>query len=211
MLSTTDPASRRSPPSRRGLSLIELMIVVVILGALVAIVIPSFNVSESNAKDDVVVAEMRQLRQAFCSFYTDNYPDASAVADIADYGLWPLFSTNDPPAGLNATLASYDPANRLGWRGPYALMEKSGQPVHLANGQPQDSAEGGSGPTAEIPVILDPYGGYYRVMLPDGASADLYLVCTGPDRKLQTAPSSTNGFGRLVAAHDDSVLPLLNP
>ncbi|MFA7174882.1 MAG: prepilin-type N-terminal cleavage/methylation domain-containing protein [Kiritimatiellia bacterium] len=37
--------------SRKGFSLIELMIVIVIIGALVAIILPQFNASESEAKD----------------------------------------------------------------------------------------------------------------------------------------------------------------
>jgi prepilin-type N-terminal cleavage/methylation domain-containing protein len=37
--------------NRKGFSLVELMIVVVIIGALVAIILPQFNMSESEAKD----------------------------------------------------------------------------------------------------------------------------------------------------------------
>lgn len=205
-----------APPSRRGFSLIELMIVVAIFGALVAIIIPSFGYSEQSAKNDVVIAEMHQIREAFARFYQDNYPSDDKLSAMASYGLWPLFTTNTPPNGLDSIVRiGYDDANRLGWRGPYALMEKSDQPVYLKNGQPKNTTEegGGSGTPATIPVALDPYDGYYRVLHPDSDPdpVNLYLVCTGPDCTLQTKPSSTDAFGRLVAVGDDTVLPLRKP
>ena len=49
---TTNLSSKTAEKrARAGFSLIELMIVVVIIGALVAIIIPQFNASESEAKD----------------------------------------------------------------------------------------------------------------------------------------------------------------
>lgn len=213
MLSYAEHGRGCAPAVRRGFSLIELMIVVAILGALVAIIIPSFGTSEQSAKDDVVVSEMRQLREAFAQFYLDNYPSDDALKDMAKYGLWPLFTTNAPPAPLASVVrVGYDAANRLGWRGPYALMEKSDQSVYLQTGQIKDVAEGTvSGAVTAIPVALDPYGGYYRVTAPASDPTDLYLVCTGPDRTLQTPPTSTDAYGRLVAVGDDTVLPLRKP
>ena len=213
MLSYAEHGRGCAPAARRGFSLIELMIVVAILGALVAIIIPSFGFSEQSAKDDVVVSEMRQLREAFAQFYLDNYPSDDNVAKMANYGLWPLFTTNAPPDhSASVARIGYDAANRLGWRGPYALMEKSDQSVYLQAGQIKDAAEGTvSGSAAAIPVALDPYGGYYRVTVPASDPADLYLVCTGPDRTLQTPPTATDAFGRLTAVGDDTVLPLRKP
>jgi prepilin-type N-terminal cleavage/methylation domain-containing protein len=216
MFSFTDPVFGLKTSARYAFSLIELMIVVAILGALVMIIIPAFGTSEQSAKDDVVIAEMRQLREAFGRFYSDTYPTSDDLEYLTTYGLWPLFTTNALPSALESIIPAngYDPANALGWRGPYALMEKRGQTVYLQNGQPKDTAsENGAGTTDEIPVALDPYGGYYRVMAPNDAPSDLYLVCTGPDRTLETKPTSIDTYGRLTApdGSDDTVLPLLKP
>ena len=200
--------------SSLAFSLVELMIVITILGALVAIIIPAFSYSEQSAKADAVTAEMRQLRQSFAHFYQDNYPSDIKLQSLATYGLWPLFSTNALPAELASVIhdiGSYDVANRLGWRGPYALAEGTNLTVCLQNGQPPT----GAAPRQAIPVVYDPYGGYYRVLAPEVggvlSASSLYLVCTGPDRTLQINPAAVE-FGRIKTPSphetDDTLLPL---
>jgi prepilin-type N-terminal cleavage/methylation domain-containing protein len=204
-----------------GFSLIELMIVIVILGALVAIIVPMFSYSESDAKDDAVTSEMRAIQSAYIDFYNDNFPHNGELGNLSFYGLYPLCFTNEP-AGYSgahggtwseAVRGEYDPYNNLGWNGPY-LMQEGTNRVDIANaGQEEDS--GGM----IIPIVKDPYGGYYRVLSAYAESEKMSLICTGRNRKLQTTSTDTNeqGWVEAIASgvdgdgdrYDDTALPLL--
>ncbi len=62
---------------RAGFSLIELLIVIVILGGLVAVVAPGLMDSADQAKRDTVCLKMNDLKKRFDMFSLDNgsYPD----------------------------------------------------------------------------------------------------------------------------------------
>ena len=62
---------------RAGFSLIELLIVIVILGGLVAVVAPGLMDSADQAKRDTVCLKMNDLKKRFDMFKLDNgnYPD----------------------------------------------------------------------------------------------------------------------------------------
>lgn len=63
--------------SRAGFSLIELLIVIVILGGLVAVVAPGLMDSADQAKRDTVCLKMNDLKKRLDMFKLDNgmYPD----------------------------------------------------------------------------------------------------------------------------------------
>ena len=62
---------------RKGFSLIELLIVIVILGGLVAVVAPGLMDAADGAKRDTVCLKMNDLQKRFDMFKLDNgiYPD----------------------------------------------------------------------------------------------------------------------------------------
>ncbi len=62
---------------RKGFSLIELLIVIVILGGLVAVVAPGLMDAADEAKRDTVCLKMNDLKKRFDMFKLDNgkYPD----------------------------------------------------------------------------------------------------------------------------------------
>jgi len=62
---------------RKGFSLIELLIVIVILGGLVAVVAPGLMDAADGAKRDTVCLKMNDLKKRFDMFQLDNgtYPD----------------------------------------------------------------------------------------------------------------------------------------
>ena len=68
---------------RAGFSLIELLIVIVILGGLVAVVAPGLMDSADQAKRDTVCLKMNDLKKRFDMFSLDNgsYPDTEEGFD----------------------------------------------------------------------------------------------------------------------------------
>ncbi len=216
---------------RREFSLIELLIVIGIMGALLTLVLPGFNDTGAEAKDKVAQTEMREIQSAFRRFAADvvfrkETGDTNQyLMDIAKYGLWPLLWETHPLGSSASPVSSYteyDSDSGIGRRGPYldeeGLVTIASGPGVLSTetyGQVKDS-EG----TVKIPVIKDPYGGYYRVLVPesrttDGSSLNEYkrlqkivLVCTGPDKTLDTLPNSflaTTDDGYTSATADDIV------
>lgn len=62
--------------NNKGFTLVELMVVVVIIGILVAIAIPVYNASEERARKGVCEANMRMIESALEQFYMNegHYP-----------------------------------------------------------------------------------------------------------------------------------------
>jgi len=72
--------------SKKGFTLVEIMIVVVIIGLLAAMAIPAFNKIRESASDKAVTNDARQLAGAAQQYFMDN-PDAMTIdLDIADNG-----------------------------------------------------------------------------------------------------------------------------
>ena len=205
------------PWFKRGFSLIELMIVIIILGALTAIIIPMFSYTEHQAKEDAVAAEMARIRRAYIDFYNDNFPSDTELANLARYGLYPLVRTNSPSGyGGNwdeAVRGKYDPYNKLGWNGPYLMHEGPFVTVRVDAAMPMDQRgqrEVSGGTQEAIPVVLDPYGGHYRVLASFADTNKLFLICTGIGRELDTMETDVDPTtGWIEAKGNDTALPLL--
>jgi type II secretion system protein G len=81
--------------SRKGFSLIELMIVVVIIGILVAIAVPNFISMQNRAKEGSVKANMHSFQLAMEDYAVQNdgtYATATEKADVKALfpgGTWP--------------------------------------------------------------------------------------------------------------------------
>lgn len=225
---------------RKNFSLIELLIVIGILGALLTLVLPGFNDTGEEAKDKVARTEMREIQKAFQRFAADvvfrkESDDSNKyLKDVALYGLWPLLWSNHPNVAEGFTAVEYtdyDSDTAIGRRGPYLEQEgmvKITAPAELDTDAGQVSADDGA---IKIPVVKDPYGGYYRVLCPakrttGGNSLSefkrlqkMVLVCTGPDRVLDTAVDSflatdadnytSANADDIVAQGDDIVIRLM--
>ena len=87
---------------RKGFTLVELMVVVVIIGVLVAIAIPIYNTVTARAAAGAHEANVRILRGAGSMYWADN-PDAGAQTGLGETDLgeyvddWPTV-----PSGLAA-------------------------------------------------------------------------------------------------------------
>lgn len=204
---------------RKAFSLIELMIVLVIIGAFVSIILTNFGSSEQVTRDQSVQVEMYNIRKAFVKYYNDNFPDLDKNGTfhlMARFGVAVLCEKNLEYYGItnSANQALFDSAfvdrdmkNNLGWRGAY-ITHEGREAVKIGdftstecwqNDADYDSNEGTTNTSRNdksIPVIQDPYGGYYRIVIPKGKLDDgegkrflpqyAFIVCTGANKTLQT-------------------------
>jgi type II secretory pathway pseudopilin PulG len=180
--------------------MLELIVVLAVIAALATLLIPRLSVSTDDVNDTVLEKEMADIQTAFMRFAADCVPTDTQLEDIAQYGLWPLFSSTHPDGGSD--YPAYDTTKTTGWRGAYAMQEGARDVNPAAVGQP-------SGATS-VPVLLDPHGGYYRVFMPNagaGRQRRLALVSTGRNKTLETTDVPVGGL--IQAGGDDQVLRLL--
>jgi len=112
---------------RRGFTLVELLIVVIILAILAAIVVPQFIASTQDAAEAAVDTNLRNLRAAVDLYYQQHgeYPsdngDGSNAADSAAAFLTQMTQFTDADGAVSATK---DATHRFG---PY--LRRSSMPV----------------------------------------------------------------------------------
>ena len=95
---------------KRGFTLVELLIVIIIIAVLAAVAIPKFANSGNRSKESALRAELRQMRNAVELFRNDTGAFPATLADLA--------ATAAPAQGKNA-----DGTNRAitaaDYKGPY--------------------------------------------------------------------------------------------
>ena len=81
-------ATTRSLPPRHheGFTLIELMIVMVVIGLLAAIAIPSYTNNVRNAKEAVLREDLRTMRGAIDSYTIDKQKAPQSLDDLVQSG-----------------------------------------------------------------------------------------------------------------------------
>lgn len=174
----------KDPQPSGGFTLIELLIVIGLLGALTALVLPRLMVTKTWAIDESMApAEMIDIRRAYAAFQADCLPTFADQTNFIRSGLAILMTTNLTGAENLTFPLEFDPARGKGWRGPY-LQREGERTIYLhEEGQPTN----GTGPTASIPVIHDPRyemdatragEHYYRVIR---QTNELFLVYVGED------------------------------
>ena len=75
-----------SRPSEQGFTLIELMIVMVIIGLLAAIAIPSYTNNIRNAKEAVLKEDLHTMRTAIDSYTVDKQKAPQSLDDLVQAG-----------------------------------------------------------------------------------------------------------------------------
>jgi general secretion pathway protein G len=72
--------------SRRGFTLIEILIVVTIIGILVTLAQPSFNRAVTSAKEATLKENLFILRDVIDQFYADNTKYPTALSELVEKG-----------------------------------------------------------------------------------------------------------------------------
>lgn len=125
-----------------GLTLIELLMVVALLGALVGLVLPMYSGHRNSADDQIRVSEMHAIHEAFLRFYGDVMPTDAQLASLTNWHFAPLLATH-----AAYSFMEWDPARNRGWRGPY--MHAEGVWTNAAS--------------QVLPGLFDPAGELYRI------------------------------------------------
>lgn len=84
--------------AKRGFTLVEILIVVVILGILAAIVIPQFTQASSEAKLNSLMSNLQSIRSQVELFKTQH--DNEMIPAPAADGTWPLMIYTSSKAGV---------------------------------------------------------------------------------------------------------------
>lgn len=88
--------------NRKGFTLVEILIVVIILGILAAIVIPQFTEASNDARRSALVSDLQTVRSQLELYkvqHLDTYPDANNMTTFVSQ----LTSFTDVAGATNAT------------------------------------------------------------------------------------------------------------
>jgi general secretion pathway protein G len=77
---------RHNPAWQHGFTLVELMVVMLIIGVLAAIAIPSYVASIKNAKEAVLKEDLHVMRNAIDSYTMDKQRAPQALDDLVQSG-----------------------------------------------------------------------------------------------------------------------------
>lgn len=95
---------------KRGFTLVELLVVIVVLAVLAAIVLPKFMDSGKRSKESALKSDLKLMRNAVSLFQTDTGYYPLSLNDLA--------ATTAPAKGLDSNGAQQD-ITASDWHGPY--------------------------------------------------------------------------------------------
>ncbi|MEM9940588.1 MAG: prepilin-type N-terminal cleavage/methylation domain-containing protein [Planctomycetota bacterium] len=178
-----------SMDGRRGLTLLELMVVLVILIATALIVVPTFNnieiktpSGESQSPTMIATqATMNTVRQAIAG-ENGVIESLSHKSNALPRALTDLVQEEAPQHMLETApeLKDYDPVAKIGWKGPY--LNPTGQ---TKTGEP--TVVDGWGNELEIQVDFDEDG-----QVDPTESKYIRVVSAGPNGQIETPADVTN-------------------
>ncbi|HVT11403.1 MAG TPA: prepilin-type N-terminal cleavage/methylation domain-containing protein [Fimbriimonadaceae bacterium] len=105
--------------SKRGFTLMELLIVIIVIAVLAAIALPRFINSGLRSKESSLKADLKLYRNAIQTFSNDTGAYPASLSDLA--------VTTAPASGLDSTGSSKSIVSS-NWKGPY-IDQIQGDPV----------------------------------------------------------------------------------
>ena len=132
---------------RRGFTLIELMVVVLILAVLAALVVPRIVGSGEQAKVGAAKSDLATIKSLLDQFHLDNGRYPTTEEGLA------VLSARSAPSGLESTfktLSSKDITSDP-WGHPYVYDLQSSE-QYTVTSYGADGVEGGSGNDADLSV-----------------------------------------------------------
>ncbi|WP_457744500.1 type II secretion system major pseudopilin GspG [Sulfurimonas sp.] len=132
---------------RKGFTLIELMIVIVILGLLAAMVMPSLTGKGEEAKRNLVCVQMKSIYDGALDMFKIN----NSVYPTTSEGLEALVKNPDPEKYSNYSKSGYFKDNKLpkdSWNNPFIYINEDGHIELISLGA--DKKEGGKDEAADI-------------------------------------------------------------
>lgn len=132
---------------RKGFSLIELMIVIVILGLLAAMVMPSLTGKGEEAKRNLVCVQMKSIYDGALDMFKIN----NSVYPSTEEGLEALVKNPDEEKYSNYSTSGYFKDSKLpkdSWGNPFIYINDEGHVELISLGA--DKKEGGKDEAADI-------------------------------------------------------------
>jgi len=132
---------------RNGFTLIELMIVIVILGLLAAMVVPSLTGKGEEAKRDLVCVQMKSIYDGALDMFKIN----NSMYPSTEEGLEALVKNPDPEKYPNYSHSGYFKDSKLpkdSWGRPFIYINDDGHVELISLGA--DGKEGGKNEAADI-------------------------------------------------------------
>ncbi len=189
---------------RRGLTLLELSVVMAILGALASIAVLNSGALLGQSRGDVTQQSLTQLRDVIAQTYwqdaggsmpernlnvTPVPPGRMTTPQLRYLFINPLTENTLTTADAGSTdmMVTYNPAYRLGWRGPYVVANNgSVYAINAAAGFFEQYGENGD------PAVMDGWGNPIVIQNPgltsDGGQ-DVRLVSAGPNGIVNIDPT----------------------
>lgn len=102
--------------TRRGFSLVELLVVVAVIAVLSALLLPALARAREKGRQGVCLSNLRQVGLAFASYqdeHADRFPDRRDLKASLGYRPWSAWPPSDPRAGW-AAVALSDRVGRAG-------------------------------------------------------------------------------------------------
>jgi prepilin-type N-terminal cleavage/methylation domain-containing protein len=218
---------------RRGLTLLELVMVVSILAVLTAMIVPGMNAQNEETRVAVAKKSLQDLRDTIANRYLvdmQDLPRANA-ADTVRGGVNALpqlhFLFNNPRQYLStanppySAVNDYDASTRIGWNGPYVMTTPGKYPVVTDRRFPKDPNDtrtwAACGFTTDYgfvndQTLNDPWGSPYvitfqtRAFGTGNSEVREYLVSAGPNRVLDVSTWVINTDGSLNSGDDLALL-----
>ncbi len=133
--------------SKKAFSLIELMIVIVILGLLAAMVMPSLTGKGEEAKRNLVCVQMKSIYNGALDMFKIN----NSIYPSTEEGLEALVENPDVEKYPNYSTSGYFKDNKLpkdSWGNPFVYINEEGSVDIISLGA--DRKEGGKDESADI-------------------------------------------------------------